>query len=70
MTPQERLDHHIAQKEANDKRLDDLKSSDDIEVLRNWKSLGYPQPAPGSVQKLKNKTNLSWTKFRKFVEGL
>lgn len=70
MTADEKLAAQMALKAENDRRLKELKGSTDAEKLKGWMTLGFPQPAPAEVVEIKQKTGLSWDKFRRFIKEL
>lgn len=70
MTPDEKLAAQVALKIENERKLAEMKSGSDAETLKNWQRLGFSQPAPVTVQMIKNRTGLSWRKLRKFVEDM
>jgi hypothetical protein len=57
-------------KQEHAERLAAMKGQDEVDHLKNWQALGFPQPAPPIIQQIKNDTGMSWSKFVKFVENM
>lgn len=67
---EEQKQKHKEEMAKQDKFMNTVKNSSDIEKCLFWKSNGYPQPSGTEILRIKKETGLSWNDFKKFIEKL